>query len=194
MNSDFFTLKLNFMKFKKTILFLFTLCVISTLVAFNLNAEWKINAKDSVISFTMPNGKHNGTISGLEAVINFDPTNAEFGVITATAIVSTIKTDNEKLDQHLQSADFFDSKNHPTISFKSERILKNDSGYVAIGKLSMRDSVKNINLPFKFVRNEKNTILKGTIDILAGDYGVGKTSSTKADHVIIALEVPIFQD
>lgn len=182
------------MKFKNIILFFLILCVISSLVAFNLNAEWKINAKESAISFTMPNGKHNGTISGLEAVINFDPTNAEFGVITATALVSTIKTDNEKLDQHLQSADFFDSKNHPSISFKSERILKNDSGYVAVGKLSIRDSVHSIRLPFQFIINEKKAVLKGTMDILAGDYGVGKTSSTKADHVIIALEVPIFQD
>ena len=58
----------------------------------------------------------------------------------------------------------------------------------------LRDELKTCQDDLQNCRNEKNTILKGTIDILAGDYGVGKTSSTKADHVIIALEVPIFQD
>lgn len=159
-----------------------------------LSAEWKINQKEAKITWTMPNGKHDGTISGLDAKITFDPAQAENGLIKATVEVKSIDAKNEKLNGHLLTTDFFDAEKHPTISFTAEKITKNDSGFVATGKLAMRDSVHTIDIPFKFINGEKESSIKGTIDIFAGDYGVGKKSEAGNDRVLITIEVPMIKE
>jgi polyisoprenoid-binding protein YceI len=167
--------------------------VLSSVLAFKIvGSEWKVNSTDAKISFT--SGKHTGTISGLDATINFDPSSAKLGTIKASVNVPTITTGTEQLDHHLQTADFFDAANHPTITFTTESIEKNDSGFVATGTLAMRDSVHTIHIPFTFEQKEQTAIMKGTMDIFAGDYGVGKKSDKGSDRVVVSIEIPLMKE
>jgi polyisoprenoid-binding protein YceI len=165
------------------------------LVAFKvINSEWKATTENAHITFTMPNGKHSGTISGLETTINFDPMDPKFGSIKATVKVPTINTGTPQLDNHLQTADFFDAANHPVVTFTSDSISRNDSGFVAIGKLAMRDSIHTVRIPFVFADKEKTAMIKGSLDIFAGDYGVGKKSEKGSDRVVVSIEVPLTKE
>ncbi|MEO5645168.1 MAG: YceI family protein [Bacteroidia bacterium] len=94
----------------------------------------------------------------------------------------------------MQTADFFDAEQHPAITFTAEKITKNDSGFVATGKLAMRDSVHTINVPFKFINGEKTSSVVGTMDIFAGDYGIGKKSAAGNDRVLVTIEVPLTKE
>jgi polyisoprenoid-binding protein YceI len=157
-----------------------------------LNAEWNVNKTAAVITWNMPNGKHSGTISELDATITFDPSQSDKGVIKATVKASSIDAGNPKLNDHLKTADFFDAANHPDITFLGESIEKNDSGFVATGKLTIRDSTHTVKVPFKFIKGEKeSSTIKGTMDIFAGDYGLMKKSSEGNDRVVISIEVPM---
>jgi polyisoprenoid-binding protein YceI len=159
-----------------------------------LSAAWNVNQKDAKITWSMPNGKHDGTISGLDATVVFDPEQLEKGIIKATVEVKSIDAKNEKLNAHLQTADFFDAEKHPTISFTAEKITKSETGFIATGKLAMRDSVHVIDVPFQFIKGEKESTLKGTMDIFAGDYGIGKKSKEGNDRVVITIEVPMTKE
>jgi polyisoprenoid-binding protein YceI len=183
------------MKTKQIIIGTITLFVAAGLLSFKvITHAWKVNAKDAKITFDLPNGKHNGTVGGLTSTFEFDPSAPEKAVIKATVQLSELKADDEKLTAHLLSADFFDAANHPTIEFTAESVAKTDSGFVATGKLHMRDSTHLVAVPFRFIQDGKKATFKGTMTIFAGDYGIGKKSEKGNDLVMINIEVPVSEE
>ncbi len=181
------------MKIKKTTAIVLAAAALSGLFSFKvISNAWNVAQEGVKITFAMPGGKqHGGTITGLDATIDFNPDSTSLSVIKASVNVKDLKADNEKLTAHLMTADFFDAENHPKITFTGESVTKNDSGFVATGKLAMRDSVHTVSIPFTFAQDKGNATMKGTLEIFAGDYGVGKKSSSGADKVIVTIEVPV---
>jgi polyisoprenoid-binding protein YceI len=61
--------------------------------------------------------------------------------------VASIETGNEKRDEHLRSADFFDAAAHPTLSFQptAVRALGNDR-YAVTGDLTIREVTRPVEL------------------------------------------------
>lgn len=157
--------------------------------------KWNVATKEAKVTWDMPNGKHNGTFEGMVATFEFNPMDPTNSVLKATVDANTVKSDaGEKLDGHLKTADFFDAANHPTIDFTAETITKNDSGYVATGKLHLRDSIKTVAVPFKFIQDGKKATFKGRMEIFAGDYGIMKKSDKQNDLVVIEIEVPVSEE
>ncbi len=170
-----------------------TYSVIFLLVsAFTLAKKWKIDSENSKISFELPAQNKKGTFGNLNATINFDKKNLSESKITASIDVNTIKEGNEKHETHLLSSDFFDAGKFPKISFTSTEIITLGGTYIAKGNLTMKDSIKPIEIPFTFNENGKNqAIFSGTITINASDYGVMKKNKEGADKVIVYLVVPV---
>lgn len=184
------------MKTKNILIAALGIAFAGMLFAFKIvNHSWNVASKEATIKWDMPNGKHHGTFEGLVATFQFDPTNPAGAVLKASVDVNTVKSDaGDKLDGHLKTADFFDAANHPTIEFTAETITKTDSGYVANGKLHLRDSIKSVSVPFKFVQDGKKATFKGQMNILASDFGIMKKSEKENDKVIIDIEVPVSEE
>lgn len=72
-----------------------------------------------------------------------DPTKSQVDV---TIDVNSLDTRVEKRDAHLKSPDFFDAANHPTMTFKSTKIVKAGDGYKVTGDLTMRGNTKPTTL------------------------------------------------
>jgi polyisoprenoid-binding protein YceI len=89
-------------------------------------------------------GKFEGTITlALE-----DPTAAKVEAVIETA---SIDTANEKRDEHLRGADFFDASKHPKIRFVSTRNTPlKDGRFVMEGKLTMRGVTRPVRLDVVF--------------------------------------------
>lgn len=63
----------------------------------------------------------------------------------------SINTNNSKRDRHLNSADFFDSKKYPTMTFKSHAVKHvNGNQYSVEGTLTIKDVSQKISVPFTF--------------------------------------------
>jgi polyisoprenoid-binding protein YceI len=58
---------------------------------------------------------------------------------TVTVASASIDTGNGRRDTHLRSADFFDSDNHPDITFTAEAIRPSGHGLAVTGALTVRD-------------------------------------------------------
>lgn len=116
--------------------------------------KWAIDPTHSTIGFKV---KHmmftnvSGKFENYEAHIvtegdDFSKSNIEF-----SADINSIDTRNLDRDNHLKSADFFDTENHPKMTFKASSLTKiDDENYEIAGDLSIRGVTKFVKLPAEF--------------------------------------------
>ncbi len=147
--------------------------------------EWKIDKAHSKISFEVTHffTPVTGQFTEYTSDINFDPNNLEESSVDVEIEVSSIDTDNQKRDGHLQSDDFFNAKKFPHITFASDEIVKRSgkNKFAAVGTLTIKDVSKDIELPFTLlgVRDhpmQENTRLAGikfTHTVNRNDFNVG---------------------
>jgi polyisoprenoid-binding protein YceI len=148
----------------------------------------RINTTSSKVEFEIGNMAFrvvDGSFGEMSGQIQFNPANLSASTLNVCINPATVNTDNEKRDEHLKNEDFFDVTKYPTICFESTRIEKNESGYVAYGKLTLHRITKEIEIPFTYSKNE----FKGTLNINRLDYNLGENTSTfmVADEVEITI-------
>jgi len=151
-----------------------TTLALSCLVAITSIAQ-TINNDKSVVNFKISNMKMKtvkGTFSGMKGTVNFTPNNFASSNFDVCIDASTVNTENKKRDDHLRTADFFDTEKYPTICFKSKSITKNADTYLAKGTLTMHGITKEVEIPFTF----SNNVLKGTLTVKRLDYKVGEST------------------
>ena len=127
-------------------------------------------------------------------------TKVTFGDFSGTIDVSSIDTQNERRDGHLQSADFFDVANHPSISFASTGVKKMADGQLhVVGDLTMHGVTQLVTIPVDILgtgtnpmNGKKQVGLVGDLTIKASEYGVNSWENFKAvlgDEVTIEIVV-----
>jgi len=79
--------------------------------------------------------------------ITLDPEDDKTFNAEVTIQATSINTKNESRDNHLRSADFFDTANNPTITFQSTRLEKQGEGAVMVGNLTIKGVTKEITIP-----------------------------------------------
>lgn len=112
---------------------------------------------------------------------------------------ASITTGDEKRDEHLKGADFFDTVNHKQISFTSSAIEKPgaDGSHVLWGELTMKGITKNVQLNVEFGGiisdpwgNEKaGFTVTGKIN--RSDWGLTWNSAIEAGGLMVGDEIKI---
>lgn len=102
---------------------------------------YAIDASHSQVGFSV---KHmmfstvRGNFRGFEGTIVVDNDNPSNSTVNVTIDTSTITTGDVKRDEHLRSADFFDTATYPTITFKSTSIdFESADEFTIHGELTM---------------------------------------------------------
>lgn len=139
------------------------LCLLAAFLGFSIlsvhaDETYKLDPVHSSISFKV---RHffsyvTGSFKTFEGTITVDPDHPEKSSVTATIDATSIDTQNEKRDGHLQSADFFDVAKFPTITFKSKSVKQTGADAADIvGDLTMHGVTKEITLHAKFLGKGK---------------------------------------
>lgn len=169
--------------------------IISSVAMVKMSAtSWSVDKSHSSINFEVRHffAKVPGAFEEFEATINFSPDNLEESNINVEIQVPSINTKNERRDGHLQSADFFNAEEFPTMKFTSSNIeSKGDNNFVAYGTLTIKDVSTDFELPFTLlgvIDNpfRENSVVAGIssqFQLLRNDYGVG-TGDWVSDQVI----------
>jgi len=84
---------------------------------------------------------HKGTFGEVSGKVMLE--DGKIAGIEGTIKASSVKTDNEKLDGHLQSESFFDAEKNPEIKFKSTSLKDGEM----TGDLTFRGVTKSISFP-----------------------------------------------
>jgi polyisoprenoid-binding protein YceI len=62
----------------------------------------------------------------------------------------SVNTNNETRDNHLRSADFFESETHPRMTFRSTGVRQDGEDFILDGDLTIKDVTRPISLAFEF--------------------------------------------
>jgi len=117
-------------------------------------ATWTIDKSHSLAEFSV---KHmmvsttRGQFTDVSGSLTIDEANLANSTVEAVIGVESITTRDEKRDEHLRSADFFDAATYPTITFKSTAVkVKSDNDLVVTGDLTIRGVTRSVDLKAEF--------------------------------------------
>jgi len=88
-----------------------------------------------------------GKFAKFKGTISFDRDNPAKNSTEAVIEMGSIDTGNQKRDDHLRTADFFDAAKHPTMTFKSKSWKKTGPDtFDVTGNLTLKDVTKMVVL------------------------------------------------
>lgn len=117
--------------------------------------------------------------------------------ITFTADVSSINTDNEYRDKHLQSDDFFNAAKFPQIKFVSKSFQPLGSNkYKLTGDLTIRDVTKPVSFDVTYggtvaSMGATHAGFKAKTTINRFDYNLKWDKTTEAGGLVVGKEVEV---
>ena len=144
--------------------------------------EWRIDAGHSAASFSV---RHNvvatvrGQLGRISGKVEYDGKDVKSVAADVAIDIKGISTQNERRDNHLRSADFFDAENHPTLTFKSKRVEPAAAGkFRLIGDLTIRGNTKEVALdvegPSPVMKSQRGVLTgaTATTKISRKEYGI----------------------
>lgn len=87
-----------------------------------------------------------GAFDKVDGTVLYDGKNFTKAKVDVTVALESIDTENEKRDEHLRSADFFDVEQFPTMTFKSTKIKGKEGAFSVIGELTLHGVTKSVTL------------------------------------------------
>src|SRR6478609_1305826 len=167
---------------------------------------WSLDQSHSKLGFSIVHlmvSDQEGTFKKFTSKITSSKEDFSDAVIELTADVSSINTDNEKRDEHLKGADYFNAVQFPSLTFKSKSFVKvADKKYKLTGDLTIKGVTKSVVLDVTYngtivhpSNNKKVSGFKIKGIIKRSDFGVGPAStSTLSDEVTLLANVEFVQD
>lgn len=162
--------------------------------------SYTIDIAHSSIGFAVKHlglSKVKGNFNEFSGTIMFDAADLTKSSVNVTIKAASINTDNEGRDNHLRSADFFETEKFPEITFVSEKIEKTDDGYLAHGAFTMHGITKKIALPFvltgpiKGMMGEERLAVEAETKLDRQEYGVKFSKTLDTGGLVVGNEVSV---
>jgi len=162
--------------------------------------SWVIDPTHSEIQFKV---KHlvistvTGSFKSFEGTVESETEDFEGAKVSFSADTASIDTNQAQRDEHLKSADFFDSEKHPKLSFSGILTSTGDESYTLKGDLTVKDVTK----PFEFAveyggnmtdfygQNKAGFEITGKIN--RKEFGLEWSAVTEAGGVVVGDEVKL---
>lgn len=131
-----------------------------------------------------------GFFGTFEGDIQLDKADLANSSISLTIDAASINTRNDRRDNHLRSADFFDAANHPKITFVSNKITKVDEKTISIaGEMTIRGVTKPVVVPLQVIFwGDGDGRFKGTFNISRKEYGITYNSQANPIEDMVTVQ------
>jgi polyisoprenoid-binding protein YceI len=181
-----------------------TAVVLSLFLTSIARAEtFKIDPAHSSLTFTVRHlvGRVSGHFDKFDGSFDYDAANPKAWKTAATIDTTSVNTGNQKRDDHLRTAEFFDAQKFPTMSFKSTGVTDvKDNTAKLQGDLTLHGVTKPVVLNLEINGMVKDPFGAGhragavaTGKINRKDFGVGsgkmETMNVIGDDVDLTLNI-----
>jgi len=166
------------------------------------SAEWDLDVDHTNVQFKV---KHlmisnvKGKFNDFAGTLSTRGDDLATGKLSVTIQIPSVDTDNQKRDDHLRSADFFDAARYPTMTFESKKfVTEGDQVKQIIGDLTIRDVTREVTLEIE----EQSPIVTGpwgktrrgataTTTINRFDYGLAWNKLMETGGLVVGEDVKI---
>ena len=166
---------------------------------------WELDPTHSTANFSVKHmmiSKVHGGFSKLTATLKLDRASPANSTVEASIDASTIDTREPKRDEHLKSADFFDVKSFPAITFRSKRFAAaGGDAFTIVGDLTMHGVTREIALEVESAPAELkdpwgNTKIgaSATVKLKRKDFGLNWNAALEAGGFLVGEDVAVTLD
>jgi polyisoprenoid-binding protein YceI len=159
-------------------------------------ATWTVDPIHSTIGFEVKHfgiSTFRGRFTGYEGTIVTGDGTLES--VEGTVQVDSVDVRDEQLAGHLQSEDFFDAANHPTIGFRSTAVRGNGERFEVDGELTIRGVTRPVTLDVEvdgfgddpYGGQRVSLVGRGAIDRF--DYGIPFNAKTPNGALVAGEKV-----
>lgn len=142
-----------------------------------------------------------GNFRTFEGTIVIDNENPANSTVQVTIDASSVTTGDEKRDEHLRSADFFDASVFPTITFQSTSIDFEDAeDFKILGNLTMHGVTQPVSIKAEQTGEGTNPWgqelvgFEGSTKISRKEFGLNWNAALEKGGVLVGDEIKITLD
>ena len=165
-------------------------------------ATWNIDPAHTVVGFKVRHmmiSNVKGTFGKVSGVLSYDPADAANSNVEASVDVTSIATGDAQRDGHLKSADFFDVEKFPAMTFKSFKVVPEDS--IVEGELTIKGVTRKVafdvegpTAPAKDPWGNTRVAVTAITKISRKDFGLTWNATLESGGVLVGDEVTITLD
>lgn len=145
--------------------------------------------------------KSQGEFHTYDGYFTFDPNSPETSEVDVTIKTASIDMDDEKWNNHMKNADFFDVEKYPDMRFKSTKIeVTGEKTANIIGDLTILETTKPVTLAVTYNKSGRHPFngkfvsgFSATTQIKRSEFGMTYGLPLVGDEVDIMLEVEGFK-
>ena len=162
---------------------------------------YQLDPSHTTVSFSVKHmmfAKVRGGFDKMRGVLNYNPEELSKSSVEVEIEVASISTRDSKRDANLKSAEFFDVKKYPTLTFKSTHIEKGGDGIYVTGDLTIHGVTRSVRLemkrPTEEVRDSAGNFkiaVSGKTKIKRKDFGLSWNAALEAGGVLVGDEISV---
>jgi len=170
-----------------------------------VSSTWNIDPAHSIAEFKV---RHmmisfvRGEFSGLSGVLKLDETDYTRSTVEVSIPTASVRTVDERLDDHLKNADFFDVEKFPMLTFISTKVRSTGGrNYAVTGDLMIHGVTRSVTLTVNDVSEPSNDPwgnqrigLSASTAINRKDFGIIWNTALDSGGVLVGDEVSIALD
>ena len=170
-----------------------------------VSSTWNIDPAHSIAEFKV---RHmmisfvRGEFSGLSGVLKLDETDYTRSTVEVSIPTASVRTVDERLDDHLKNADFFDVEKFPTLTFISTKVRSTGGrNYAVTGDLMIHGVTRSVTVTVNDVSEPSNDPwgnqrigLSASATINRKDFGIIWNTALDSGGVLVGDEVSIALD
>ena len=180
----------------------FLITLLASAVLHAQAVSWHIDPQHSSAQFSV---KHmmistvRGQFGGVKGTMTYDPKNPAASSVEATIDCATVNTGEPKRDSDLKTAEFFDVKRYPVMTFRSRKVVVTSPGKLRVtGDLTINAITRQVVLevegptaPIRDTQGREKIGVSGTTKVSRKEYGILYNPIMETGGVAVSDEVTI---
>lgn len=161
----------------------------------NFAQNWKPVTAGVNFKMKMLGTSVNGNFKGFSGILKFNPTDLANSSLTGTVDASTVDTDNNLRNRHIrEKEEFFNVSKYPKLRMKTTKIEKEGNNYVGYFDLTIKETTKNVKIPFIFKQEGEKATFQGSTVINRREWAVGGGTFGMSDNVTFTITVNVIKE